>query len=78
MDADNQLLGHAVIKLDSTQHSTVVHCTECPSWAVLCSTPQAGERIAEQHERDVHPGRSTVRDRAYMRRYRAATRREFQ
>jgi hypothetical protein len=46
------------IKLDISEHSVVVYCTECPSWIVLTSSRVEGHARANTHERAVHPEQS--------------------
>ena len=48
------------IKLDISDHSVVVYCTECPGWIVLTSSRVEGHARANTHERAVHPGQSAA------------------
>lgn len=44
------------IRVDSTKHTHVVYCTDCPSWAALRLSKLDGLVRANEHERTVHPG----------------------
>jgi hypothetical protein len=65
-----------MIKVDSTQHSTVVVCTDCPggkvglSWSIAAMSHYAGLRTAGVHEEQVHP--TSYRARNALRMYEEA------
>ena len=42
-------------RVDSTDYSTVVWCTECPGWGTSADDEFAGHKLARAHERNVHP-----------------------
>jgi hypothetical protein len=42
------------IKLDSTQISTVVLCTECPWWRGFADTRTEGWKVGARHEQGAH------------------------
>ena len=43
------------IKLDSSPSGVVVYCTDCDHWAESAGDRLEGARIANTHERGVHP-----------------------
>ncbi|GAA4178961.1 hypothetical protein [Gryllotalpicola koreensis] len=43
-----------MIKLDSTQISTVVLCTECPWWHGFADTKDEGWKVGARHEQAIH------------------------
>lgn len=45
-----------MIKLDSTQISTVVLCTDCPFWFGFATDRKDGWRVGRGHELRAHPG----------------------
>lgn len=42
-------------RVDSTDYSTVVWCTQCPDWGETANDQFAGHKVARAHEDDVHP-----------------------
>jgi hypothetical protein len=57
------------IELDSTQHSTVVTCTECGA-VDLADSPREGWAMGARHEERAHPELTQARDAARMNRKR--------
>jgi hypothetical protein len=43
------------LDVDSTEHSTLVTCSRCPSWWAFGDSRQNGWEIAARHEKRVHP-----------------------
>ena len=74
MDADDELLGPAMIIIDATKHSTVVVCTDCQVWAVGALSREEGARLAADHEARSHPETTRARDRARLLEWRATRR----
>lgn len=54
------------IRLDVSEYSVVVHCTDCPGWIVLSSSRVEGHARANEHERSVHPEQRTAESAAGM------------
>lgn len=50
------------MKLDFTQHSIVVVCSDCPTWRALRFTRAEAWGIAAAHELIHHSEQSTARD----------------
>lgn len=44
------------VKLDRSDRTVVVYCTDCPGWADLALGDARGHDLAVDHERRVHPG----------------------
>lgn len=51
-----------MIRLDSTQISTVVLCTRCPWWHGFADTRAEGWRVGASHETRAHPDTDNARD----------------
>lgn len=49
------------IKLDSTRHSVVILCTECPWWRGFAFTREEGWARGAAHEALTHPGQDQAR-----------------
>lgn len=45
-----------MIKLDYTQESTVVICTDCPGWSRGADSKPAGWALGARHQAEQHPG----------------------
>ena len=63
-----------MIRIDSTQHSTVVWCTQCPSWRVGATHREAAYPLGADHERRVHPEHDQMRARMQKAMWRATRR----
>lgn len=50
------------IKLDFTQHSIVVVCSDCPTWRALRFTRAEAWTAAANHELTLHPERLQARE----------------
>ena len=50
------------IKLDSTQISTVVSCTDCPWWRAFAFSKLQGWETGARHEKAVHQGSTQAQD----------------
>jgi hypothetical protein len=61
-----------MIRLDSTQISTVVTCTRCPWWHGFADTRGEGWRVGARHEERAHPGDEQARNALRMRESRHA------
>jgi hypothetical protein len=59
-----------MIRMDSTEHSTVVRCDRCPGWfwAGLGAERDKGRRVAAAHEASCHPDHTEAR-RSYANAY---------
>lgn len=44
------------IRLDHSERTVVVYCTDCPGWADIALNAQRAHQLAVEHERRVHPG----------------------
>lgn len=57
------------IRLDSTQISVVVLCTQCPWWRGFADHKDQGWRVGARHEERAHPdtdqARATLRQREH-------------
>lgn len=63
------------IRIDATENSVVVYCTNCGHWAAFAWSQAEAELTAIEHEKQVHPDDTAVRKRsatrARVRRHRA-------
>jgi hypothetical protein len=50
-----------MIRLDSTQISTVVTCTRCPWWHGFADSRAQGWRVGARHEERAHPDSDNAR-----------------
>lgn len=50
------------IKLDSTQISVVVLCSECPWWHGFADSKHEGWAVGARHEKRVHPKSDQARN----------------
>lgn len=50
------------IRLDSTQISIVVRCSECPWWSGFADTKVEGWRVGAGHDDRVHPANRQASD----------------
>lgn len=51
------------IKLDESDTSVVVYCTDCGHWRAFTWTREEGEAAAIRHEENVHPTSYAARNR---------------
>jgi len=51
-----------MIKLDSTQISTVVMCSDCPWWRGFADSRTEGWRVGARHEERAHKDRQQARN----------------
>lgn len=51
-----------MIRLDSTQISTVVMCSRCPWWHGFADSRTEGWRVGARHEERAHPDSDNARE----------------
>lgn len=62
-----------MITHDTTQHSVVTLCSDCPGWRAVTTTKQDAWAQASTHEAQCHPGGTRARDAARHHARRAET-----